>query len=600
LQKVSQNALLKGGIALILFAVLIALGLISTAGAQTSTTQTVQLPASADTYLNQSSPSSNYGSATSLSADGDDPGGTGNDKRVLIKFDLSQIPSGATIQSARLKFNVVNASANTYNTHYLKRNWTENGASWNTYNGTSGWGSAGASSSTYDRGGTDLAPFRAGSTGAVSVSMNSSGVAKVQEWVNGTTPNYGLMIWNSSNTDGIGLSSREASSKPTLEVTYSTGTSTGTDMATWTSLERYHYKTQIEPMEKWLAGSRPYIGEINTPNSLSGPHCCDVPQWQALLEKMMVQLDEDYASISFWSVDERQQYGGYNLNAYTSGSDGQTSRAIDTPQVQAQVLEKHLGTSGYKRGFNEAAGTQLCGSCYAGNPGTHGPSGVYHYAGAHVSPTTGQDTFQYMKSRGYDHVRLGFRWERLQPTLGGAFNTTELQRIKTAVADANAAGLGVVIEPHNYAYYKISSTTYAQMGDGRLTKEHFYDLWRRLSTEFKGNTGVIAYDLMNEPGVQGTIPAGSYGSAQKAWEAYAQGALNTIRNNADNKLIYVPTWRNSANAPAYHPGGKWISDSANNFQYAFHYYFWIDGWKNGGNYSVDYPTENSTARSMGY
>lgn len=579
----------------VLAAVLVA----ASAEGQTAST-TVSLPANADTYLSQNSPSSHYGTNTTLMVDGDDPKGTDKDKRILIKFDLSQIPSGATILSANLIFRVVDASPNTYKTQQLKRNWTETGASWNTYDGTNVWGSAGASSSTSDRGGMDLAPFKVSGTGTASVPLNDSGISTVQGWVNGTTPNYGFIIWNSRNTNGVDLSSRESSIKPTLKVTHATtntGPSAPPTTTGWTALEKYNYYERVGKMEDWLAGDRPYIGEINSPNHLSGPHCCDVPQWNALLEKMLVRLDGNYASISFWSVDERQKYGGYSLNTYTSGSDGRTTRAIDTPVAGGQYtyFERHLADHDYKRGFNEAAGTQLESGQYAGSPGTYGESGDYHYAGKHVSAETGQDTFQFMTSRGYDHVRLGFRMERLQPKLGGELDATELDRLKSTIADANAAGLGVVLDAHNYGYWKYADGAYYQLGDGNFTKEHFYDFWRRMSIEFKQNSGVIAYDLMNEPGVQGTIPGGA-----SAWQTYSQGALDIIRANGDNKLIYVPTWRNSMNAPFHHPSGKWIKDPADNFQYAFHIYFWIDGWKDGGNYSRDYSTENELAKGKGY
>jgi thrombospondin type 3 repeat protein len=215
----------------LLIALFVGLGISPSPQADAQSSTTVQLPASADTYLSQNSANTNYGTQTSLLVDSDDPAGTGRDKRTLIKFDLSQIPAGATIQSASLKINVTNASPQQYNIHDLKQNWTETGATWNRYNGSSRWGGAGANSTTSDRGGTDFGPFRATSTGAQTVALNSAGVAKIQEWVNGQGSNYGFLIApiaNTSSTDGIAFSSRESSSKPVLEVTYA-GASTDTD-----------------------------------------------------------------------------------------------------------------------------------------------------------------------------------------------------------------------------------------------------------------------------------------------------------------------------------------------------------------------------------
>ena len=373
----------------------------------------------------------------------------------------------------------------------------------------------------------------------------------------------------------------------------------------FTSLERYNYQTRIVPMRQWLGGDEPYIGEVNTPNDLQR-NFGDVAQWNALLEKMLVELDVDKADISMFSVDERQKYGGYSLNSYTSGSDGQTSRAIDTPVVpgQAEIWEKHLIDQAL-RGFNEPSGHYRDKATFSNaNPGTYGEDGDYHYAGNHVSPTTGLDTWQYMAARGYDHARIEFQWERVQPNLGGPLDATEIGRIKGAVADANAAGLGVILDIHNYAVYTTADASGAPvknyMGGPTLRPEHFYDLWSRLSAEFKGDPAVIGYDLMNEPGVDGDIPLNGYATPGKAWEAYAQGALDAIRANGDAKLVYVPTWRNSSNAPNYHPDGKWITDPANNFQYAFHLYFWINGWQDGGDYSRSYSDEDAAAAAEGY
>jgi hypothetical protein len=371
------------------------------------------------------------------------------------------------------------------------------------------------------------------------------------------------------------------------------------DMTGWTSLEKYNYDRRIKGIDKFFAldtkgvSHSPYIGEINGPNSRRGPHSSDVPQWNALMDKMLGELVKRDSTISGFSVDENQIWGGYSLNSYSSGSDGTSNPAIDTPNEQAPIWEKHVASG--KVGHNEAKGQgDLEAGQYAG-------SGLVRtWAGSAVSPTTGKDTFQYLKDKGYTNVRLGFRWELLQPQLGGSLNTQNLTNFKTAVADARAAGLTVIIEPHNYAWYKVSDSTYYKMGDGRLTGAHLADLWERLSTEFKSDSGVV-YDLMNEPGVQGDIPLNGYSSQAKAWEAYAQQSVDAIRANGDTKLIYVPTWRtDTSNAAGYHPQGPWINDPAKNHQYTFHIYFWINGWQNGGNYSLDYPTENNNAKAAGY
>ena len=156
---------------------------------------------------------------------------------------------------------------------------------------------------------------------------------------------------------------------------------------------------------------------------------------------------------------------------------------------------------------------------------------------------------------------------------------------------------------HNYAWYKYRDGSqtdpgaYYKMGDGNLTGGHFADFWRRMSVEFKSDPGLY-YDLMNEPGVQGSIPLNGYSSQAQAWEHYSQQAVDAIRSTGDTNKIMIPTWRNSAtNAATYHPQGPWIYDPANNYQYAFHMYFWVNG---TNNYNLDYQTENANAVGTGY
>jgi hypothetical protein len=108
-----------------------------------SETLTIQ-PSSIDTYINDSTPTTNNGvydytivgewSAVSKF-------------RTLIKFDLSGLPTNATIISATLSLYCTtdySGNARTYRVYNLKRAWTEAGATWNKYDGTNDWQTAGA------------------------------------------------------------------------------------------------------------------------------------------------------------------------------------------------------------------------------------------------------------------------------------------------------------------------------------------------------------------------------------------------------------------------------------------------------------------------
>jgi endoglucanase len=50
--------------------------------------------------------------------------------------------------------------------------------------------------------------------------------------------------------------------------------------------------------------------------------------------------------------------------------------------------------------------------------------------------------------------RLPFRWERLQRSLGGVLDATELGRLKGVVSGLNNQGAVVLLDPHNYARYR--------------------------------------------------------------------------------------------------------------------------------------------------
>jgi acid phosphatase type 7 len=92
---------------------------------QTSTT-TLSFVTNADAYVNQSNPSTNYGNATTLQADGaSDP-----DIESFIRFTVTGI--SGTVQSARLRVYVTtNGSTNGPAVYATGTSWTETGITWN-------------------------------------------------------------------------------------------------------------------------------------------------------------------------------------------------------------------------------------------------------------------------------------------------------------------------------------------------------------------------------------------------------------------------------------------------------------------------------------
>lgn len=161
-----------------------------------------------DTYVASGQPGLNFGSSTTLLADGAD--GTNGRLMALLKWVVGVIPRNSVVESARLTFTLTNGSAGTYNVHALRVPWSEAGATWNRVNPTANLGAL-------------VGTIASGGTGARQVTLNAAGVALVQGWVNGTAANNGLIVVDAATSDGIDLRSSEyptASTRPKLTVTY--------------------------------------------------------------------------------------------------------------------------------------------------------------------------------------------------------------------------------------------------------------------------------------------------------------------------------------------------------------------------------------------
>ena len=197
---------------------------------------TVNLTATEDTYISAGNVQYNNGGSDSIHVDAT----TGTSRRTaLMKWDLSSIPTNATVSSTSLKVNVTDASSLVFNLYNMRRSWIEGtstqansstSANWNNYDGLNSWGTVGVASTSTDRFDTNL--WGAGtstfsSTGIKTVDLNTDGIAAVQGWVTTPANNFGLTMQNytGSTANAVFFSSSEyttAASRPILNVSYCT------------------------------------------------------------------------------------------------------------------------------------------------------------------------------------------------------------------------------------------------------------------------------------------------------------------------------------------------------------------------------------------
>jgi hypothetical protein len=189
-----------------------------------ATIGTKTFTSAADAGLSELSPTTNNGSATTLKVDGDDPDPGGGDLYAALRWDLSQIPAGATVTSASVTLNVTNPSPQTYNAYELKRAWTESQVNWNVASTGTNWGMAGAKAST-DRGAsianvtpTNIAPYTFSIPNSVA-----------QGWVDGSSANNGILLAHTTNFDGFVFDTKEGAQPPKLALNYTTSGGGGTD-----------------------------------------------------------------------------------------------------------------------------------------------------------------------------------------------------------------------------------------------------------------------------------------------------------------------------------------------------------------------------------
>jgi len=229
---------------------------------------------------------------------------------------------------------------------------------------------------------------------------------------------------------------------------------------------------------------------------------------------------------------------------------------------QAQTKQKTMSTVGISIAGPEF-GAHVAKFSNA-NPGKSGVDYTYNRP----------ETVTYFARKGIKLFRLPLRWERLQPSLMGALDGDELQRVRTFVSWVESNEGRVILDLHNYGRYRMTTSdgqvvecVIDERIDGRVlvSRNDFADFWRRMAVEFHDHPAIYGYGLMNEPHHMG-------GSD---WKAISQTAVNAIRVSGDKSLLLIAgdAWSNAEHWESANGSKPWIEDPTHRIAYEAHCYF---------------------------
>jgi hypothetical protein len=205
-----------------------------------------------DVSLYGASEAMNFGDETPLRADAEQ-GSTGFPVWSLMKWDLSGIPEGATINDVSITVNVTNTSAAPgFNLLAMRTGWIEDQATWIGPTTDSTWEEPGVTDpSDFDP--TVLGTMTGTATGPLSVLLNSAGRAVVAGWLADPASNHGLLIANPANENSLRFDSREGTTpanRPKLSIDF-----TFNDVDPPTAM-------LVDPLDNGPADEDPDTGEV--------------------------------------------------------------------------------------------------------------------------------------------------------------------------------------------------------------------------------------------------------------------------------------------------------------------------------------------------
>ena len=188
---------------------------------------TTNLNAVADAYILELTPDFNTGTETSTIVGEIGPSGADDIRRGLMRFELTGIPAGSTVNSVSLQVKVVKTPSfpvnSTFDVRRLLQSWTELDVTWNSRLPSTAWGQPGAEGGSDCNATASSTVFVTG-IGTYTFPSSTALVADVQGWVNSSANNFGwLMVSENESTPRTArhFGTREdAANQPVLTVRY--------------------------------------------------------------------------------------------------------------------------------------------------------------------------------------------------------------------------------------------------------------------------------------------------------------------------------------------------------------------------------------------
>jgi endoglucanase len=211
--------------------------------------------------------------------------------------------------------------------------------------------------------------------------------------------------------------------------------------------------------------------------------------------------------------------------------------------------------------MNGEVGVNLAGAEFPPRPGIYGKDYLY----------PNREELSYYKRKGIRLFRIPFSWERMQSTLNGPLDQSELDRLDAVVNAASELHLKLILDVHGYDRYRgklIGSDKDLELG--------LADLWRRLAEHYRSSKAVYGYGLMNEPH-----------ETNGTWPHTAQIVIDAVRKVDQRHFILLAGdhWSSATTWPESNPKILEVRDPAQRLIYEGHVYFDRDG---SGVYNTSY------------